>query len=350
MGRLMMSLGLIVQTLVSGGSFGAAAGEECMPAGGLSFVCGPSAAEDLMRVPATSWIIGSGMTEKGGPGKLHLINAETKIWEILYPGESPRDMPDGAAYPGCPGPPDAKTFGAHGIAIRDDGKRNSTVLAVNHGREAIEIFRLDSAGTKPEIRWVGCVPMDEKTYVNSVAFLPDGGFVATKFFDPKAPGGFRSILERKATGGVVEWHPESGVRQIPGTDLSGANGIVVSGDGQSIYVAAWGTQELVRYKRGTGTVRKDAVPVGFFPDNLRWAPDGTILVAGQNGGTKTDGGFAGFKGWTVAKLHPETLKLTEVYKDSGESPLQNASVAIEVDGMLWIGTFGGDRVAYMPMK
>ena len=350
MRRLIITLEWLALTVVSGGSGRTAAGEECPPAAGLNFVCGLVAAEDLVRVPGTHWIIGSGMAEKGKPGKLHLINAESRSWEVLYPGASSLNALDARSYAGCPGAPDAQTFGAHGIALRDDGDRAGTVLAVNHGREAIEVFRLDSSGVKPEIRWVGCVPMDSNTYVNSVAFLPGGGFVATRFFDPKAPGGFGSIMERKPTGGVLEWHPESGIWQIPGTELAGANGIVVSKDGKTIYVAAWGASELVRFTRTNGSAQKTAVPVSFFPDNLRWAPDGTILVAGQNAGAKTDGGFPGFKGWTVAKLDPATLKVTEVLKDRGESPMQNASVAIDVDGTLWIGTFGGDRVAYRSVK
>ena len=65
-----------------------------------------------------------------------------------------------------------RTFGAHGIAIRDDGRRTATLLAVNHGREAVEIFKLDAAGAKPAIRWIGCVPMDKSVSLNSVAFLP----------------------------------------------------------------------------------------------------------------------------------------------------------------------------------
>jgi hypothetical protein len=44
------------------------------------------------------------------------------------------------------------------------------------------------------------------------------------------------------------------------------------------------------------------------------------------------------------------VKVTEILKDRGESPLQNASVAIDVDGTLWIGPFSGNRVAYRPLK
>ena len=323
--------------------------EACPPSAGWNYVCGPVGAEDLVRVPQTNWIVGSGMAENQNPGKLHLINTDKKDWDTLYPTAGARHELDAKTYHACPGPPDAGKFGAHGIAIRDDGNLMSTLLAVNHGREAIEVFRINVAGKRPSIQWIGCVPMDETIYVNSVAFLPGGGFVFTKFFDPKAPEGFGSIMQGKPTGGAYEWHPDTGVQSIGGTDLAGANGIEVSKDGKSIYVAAWGTQELVRFSRQNGSVKKDAVKVDFNPDNLRWAPDGMILVAGQTRNPDAPGGF-GFKGWKVVKLNPETMELIEVAKDLGESSLQNASVAIDVDGTLWIGSFQADRVAYGQAK
>ena len=47
---------------------------------------------------------------------------------------------------------------------------------------------------------------------------------------------------------------------------------------------------------------------------------------------------------------PFAIRKEEILKDNGASPLQNASVAIEVDGVLWIGPFSGNRVAYQPLK
>jgi hypothetical protein len=322
--------------------------DECPPAAGLNYVCGPVGAEDLVQIPGTHWIIGSGMAENNNPGKLHLIDTEKKSWEILYPGKSAQNELDAISYPACAGPPDIAKFGAHGIAIRDDRNGRSTVLAVNHGREAIEVFKLNAAGETPSIRWVGCVPMDETIYVNSVAFLPGDGFVFTKFYDPKNRPPFGNNIGQKPTGGVFEWHPETGVRPIAGTELSFANGIEVSKDGKSLYVAAWGAQELVRFTGSNGSIKKDVVKIDFSPDNLRWAPDGKILVAGQNRESSTAGGMSPFKGWTVAKLDPETMEVSEIFKDHGESPLQNASAAIDVDGTLWIGSFRADRVACKP--
>jgi len=320
--------------------------EECAPSAGWNYICGPEGAEDLVQISGTRWVIASGMAEDGRPGKLHLIDTEKKAWETLYPGPEAKNEPDPGSYPACTEPPDPDSFGAHGIAIRDDGSRTGTLLAVNHGREAIEVFRISISGDKPSIRWTGCVRMEKDIFVNSVAFLPDGGMAFTKFFDPQSPSGFGSMMEGAPTGGVYEWHPETGIAPVPGTELSGANGIVVTEDGLSIYVAAWGTRELVRFTRGNGAVDKTAVKTDFAPDNLRWAPDGTILVAGQVPDSGGAGGIAGFKGWAVVTLDPETMKLNEVARDRGESPLQNASVAIDVSGVLWIGSFRSDRVAY----
>jgi hypothetical protein len=341
---------LSLMFVVAANSWQALAVEECPPVGGISFICGPSAVEDLVHIPGTRWLIGSGMTERGTPGKLHLIDTGNKSWEVQYPGANPLNILDAQSFPACPGAPDAKSFGAHGIAISRDGGRNPMVLAVNHGREAIEVFRLNTAGTKPAIRWIGCVPMSEGTYINSVALLPDGGFVATKFYDTKAPGGFNSIFSGGTTGGVLEWQPKTGVKPLTGTELAGANGIEISKNGKWIYVAAWGTQEVVRFSRGDGPLKKDVVKIGFAPDNLRWAPDGKLLVAGQNMTPNPSGGFPRFKGWTVVKLDPETLKFAEITKDDGSSPLQNVSAAIEVDGMLWLGVYLGNRIGYKPAK
>ena len=341
---------LFAAAMTAGIGFCIAAAEQCAPFGGLNFVCGPVGVEDLVRVPGTRWIIGSGMAERGHSGRLHLIDADKKTWEVMYPGDHPRNELDAKSYSSCTGAPDVKTFGAHGIAIRDDGNRAATILAVNHGREAIEIFKLNAAGEKPAIRWVGCVPVEKSISLNSVAFLPGGGFVATKFYDPTSPDGFGAMMAHKVTGGVLEWQSGSGIRPIAGTELSGANGIEVSKDGKTLYVAAWGSQELVRFADFNGAMQKTVVKVNFSPDNLRWAPDGNILVTGQNIQTNAAGNTTGFKGWTVARLDPETMKVSEILKDNGESPMQNASVAIEVDGTLWIGPFAGDRIAYKPLK
>jgi hypothetical protein len=97
-------------------------------------------------------------------------------------------------------------------------------------------------------------------------------------------------------------------------------------------------------------MQRTVVKVNYSPDNLRWDQDGKILVAGQNIQTNAAGNVTGFKGWTVAKLDPESMKVTEILRDGGESPMQNVSVAIDVEGTLWMGPFSGNRLASKPLK
>ena len=83
---------LIIGAAALGGSGRAAAAEPCNPAGKLDFVCGPLNSEDLVQVPGTEWIVASGMDGDGaGPhGTLHLVNARSKSWKVLFPGAKDR--------------------------------------------------------------------------------------------------------------------------------------------------------------------------------------------------------------------------------------------------------------------
>ena len=74
-------------------------------------------------------------------------------------------------------------------------------------------------------------------------------------------------------GELWEWHPSSAWQKVPGTEAAGPNGLEISKDGKTLYVASWGSQSLIRVSRGQTPVKKDAVPLGFRVDNLRSAPD-----------------------------------------------------------------------------
>jgi hypothetical protein len=327
----------------------AAAAEGCAPFGNLKFVCGPEAAEDLVRVGDSPWLVTSGLAEGGNPGHLRLINTSDKSWAIFYPTAGATATPDAQRFPNCPAPPDATKFSAHGITLRSLGGGRHELLVVNHGgREAIEFFELRTGGAKPTIQWRGCVPMPADTYINSVVPLRDGGFIATHFYSP-SKGGINSVFARQVTGGLHEWHPGRAVTLIPGTELSGANGLAVSNDERVIHVAAWGTRELVRFERNGGTVTKRSVPVNFAPDNLRWSANGrTLLVAGQKFVAR-EGGPASLDGWAVVRVDPDSLAVTLLHDADATAPFQGVSVAIEVDDQIWVGPFRGDRVGYFPL-
>lgn len=345
--RTMNGIGSLMLIGAMATPVGAAAPAGCVPDGDLHYLCGLEAVEDLVRVEDSRWLLGSGLGGQNRPGTLVLVDTKARTAEVLYPKPGAVARPDAKRFPDCTDPPDPAKFNAHGIAIRAASGGGHEFLVVNHGgREAVESFHVDLAGGRPALTWQGCVHMPPDTSINSLDVLPDGGFIATLFYTP-SKGGFGAVFAREVTGGLLEWHPGRAVVPIPGAELSGANGILVSEGGRVIHVAAWGTRELVRFERNGNTLTRRSVPVDFAPDNLRWTRDGKLLVAGQKFAPRREGP-AGLDGWTVAVVDPVTLQVTKLREVDATAPFQGVSSAVEVDGEIWVGPFRGDRIAWFP--
>ena len=166
--RILSSVLLLMLSCVAA----SAEDDECNAAGEYHFVCGPKNAEDLVLVPATPWIISSGMAPKAA---IYLIDSQTKAWTELYPGKAPRALQDLETYGACPGSPDPNNFISHGLNLRPGENGHSTLYVVGHGeREAIEVFDVNANGEQPVLTWTGCVTMPEGMAANSVASLSDG--------------------------------------------------------------------------------------------------------------------------------------------------------------------------------
>src|SRR6202035_222261 len=106
---------------------------------------------------------------------------------------------------------------------------------------------------------------------------------------------------------VWEWHTGTGWKIVPGSEASGPNGLEISKDGKWFYIGGWGSQSFIRLSRGQTPVKRDAVPVGFHLDNLRWAPDGSLFAAGQ-------GGTAPSQTSNIGKLNTTTMKFRELVR------------------------------------
>lgn len=329
---------------------GAVAADACAPSGDLQMICGPEAVEDLVRVGRTQWLIGSGMAEGGKGGHLRLIDTRARRWENLYPAGGPAAARDAKRFPDCAAEPDAAKFSAHGIALRDAGGGRTELLVVNHGgREAIEYFAVLQAAGKPAVQWLGCVPLPPDVSANSVAPMPDGGFV-TSLFNRPSQGGIDAVFAREITGGILRWSPGGRVTEIPGTQVSGANGIAVSQDGRVIHLAAWGTRDLVRFEWKGNTLSKRSVPLGFAGDNLRWSEDGRSLLVGGQKFVPRKGGPASLDGWSVVRVDPDTLEV-KLLRDAGpKETMQAVTVGVEVGDQIWVGQFRGNQVGWFPKR
>jgi hypothetical protein len=335
-----------------------AAASTCNADGPLNYVCGLKSAEDIVQLGTSDWLVTSGLAPVGqdpakSPGRMYLVNHRTKDFEEFFPGPNPVFEHDTKMFGECPGPLSTNNFSSHGLALRDLGSNQYHMYMTSHGeREAIEAFRIDASGQKPSIAWIGCVVLPEKTFSNGVAILSDGGFVTTKFSESIGSEAFATIMRGEVSGVVYEWHPGGKVAAVPDTELSGANGIVLSPDERWMFVAAFGTREIVRFDRSAKPMTKQSVQIDITPDNLRWSADGKLYTAGGNHIPPAQAAECQnppcSTGWSVYEIDPQSLQASRVTGADQMAALQGASTALPVGNEIWIGTYSGDRVGYLP--
>jgi len=340
--------------------FAGAAEDDCDASGEYAFVCGPKNAEDLVHVPDTKWIIASGMAPDAA---IYLINSQQKTWTELYPAKAPRALQDMEKYGACPGSPDPNNFVTHGLNIRPGANGHSTLYVVGHGgREAIEVFDVDANGEMPVLTWTGCIKTPDSMAANSVASLGDGSLLVTIPLHTGIP--ISDALAGKLTGGVYEWSPgDIGFTMVQGTELPYANGIEVSADGQEFYVASSGLFTVGAYSNSNPAwLLRSSKPFAFVPDNLHLGSDGNLLTAGLNVLDPACGDvpqseefdlekFASCpRPFTVLSIDPQSMQSKTLASGPANEHFSNITMALTVDGELWIGTFAGDRIAYRSMK
>jgi hypothetical protein len=317
----------------------------CDPAGNVKFICDQLAPEDLAIVPGSEWVISSGMAANGA---IRAINLRDKTTTVLFPAPNAREQFDRKTYASCPGPIPAtekERFRAHGLYLRPGRNQSHTLFVVHHGdRESIEIFQLDARAKPPVLTWTGCAVAPDPIGLNSVVGLQDGGFITTNFSprgqDQAARG---RMMAGENNGELWEWHTASGWQKVPGSEAAGPNGIEISKEGKTLYIGGWGSQSVIRMSRGQTPAKRDSVNVGFRVDNVRWAPDGTLLAAGQ-------GGVAPMQTSNVARVDPSTLKVTQLVNYPNSDVFGTGTVAIQIGSELWVGSVRGDRIAVFPTK
>ena len=317
----------------------------CAPADGVEFVCGLEAPEDLVVLPGDEWVVAGAYSGRGG---INLIRAKDRFKVFAYPTEQVMDRFETKTYGGaCPGPPDASTkakFQIHGLSLVPGTNSIHRLFAVLHGgRESVEVFEVDARRATPTITWIGCAVAPEPIGLNSVRGLTNGGFVASNFLARTGGPDIKAVMAGQKNGEVWEWSPGSEWRKVPGTEAAGANGLEVAPDGRGLYIAAWGGQSLIRTSREAGASMRPLrheVPLGFRVDNIHWARDGSLLVAGQ-------GEVPGSS--IVVKIDPGTLTVREILRHRDTPAFGAATAAVEVGRELWVGSFRGDRLAIFPL-
>jgi len=362
MKNLILAITLVAAALVSSRSVDAQA-PSCAPAAGLTFICGYTNVEDLVVVPNTRWLLGSGMAPGSG---LHAIDTQAKaVRKVFAPGVATARA-DKTRFGGCPGPLDAKQAALHGLALRPAAGGRFTVYATNHGgRESIEVFELSvgrgsqgSPGEPPVVTWIGCVLLPPTLAANSVAAFSDGTLLATVLIRPGMT--FQDAFAGKNTGVVLQWRPGTpGFVELKGTELVANNGIETSPDDREFYVASTPTRRVYAFSRAT----PEKGPLRFAqlrevgPDNVRWTADGRLITAGMiddepacGGRPKDEAGIRCPMGYAVVTIDPKTMAATEIARGARTPSFTGTAMAAVVGNELWLGSFLADRIAYRALK
>jgi sugar lactone lactonase YvrE len=324
---------------------------DCEAVGDLEFICDFINPEDIIAVPDTDLVVVSGYAG----GAIHFVSASSRTHRRVFPVADPIVQHDAATYPSCPGPIDpaeGEAFSAHGLNLRliEDGRY--LLYVVHHGfRESIEFFEIETRDSdtaeRPSMMWVGCVVAPESVLLNSVSPLPSGGFVTTGLsLQRDADGG-----TRVGTGVVWEWHPVDGWTIVPGSESPGGpNGIEASADGNWLYVNLHSGAQLMRLSRSRTPFEREVVDLTFYPDNIRWQTDGSLLIAGQGAVSmeriieclRT---FCSDMTSHVAVVNPDTLAIEGIVNFPANEVFFTATSALQVGDEIWVGSMRGDRIA-----
>ena len=145
---------------------------------------------------------------------------------------------------------------------------------------------------------------------------------------------------------------------LPGTELSGNNGIETSADNREFYVASTGSKRIVAFSRaGSSKPLRFAQLKEFAPDNVRLVGN-RLITAGMMwdepscGGTpkKPEDIFQCPHGWIADAIDPKTMAVTEIGRGPAAPPYTGTAMAMPVGDNLWLSSFVADRVAYRPLK
>ncbi|MBT6043604.1 MAG: WD40 repeat domain-containing protein [Gammaproteobacteria bacterium] len=311
---------------------------DCGQQGDAQMICGTRAPEDFEVTPDGRFLIVAKYGQ-GDDSPLDLFDLATQEFTAISLSSEPLS---GWGESAC-----TESIGdqvsPHGLSLSQRSTGEWQFYVVNHNvRESMEMYELLPEGDSWKLVWHGCVMADVP--YNDVAANPDGSFVATRPTAFLAEGD--NVFSGEATGNVAQWNATDGESVLPGTEIGYPNGVLISSDGRYAYISGWTTSDYHKYDLTTQQEVKQ-VDLGFMPDNLTWTPNGKILAAGIkgiDGNCPQESDFPCLQGFEVVQLDPDTSAITRVFDSKGRALINGTSVAIEVGGNVYVGSFQGERL------
>jgi len=345
----------IVLAVVTSGAGGIASADDvggCDGIDGIVPYCGFIHPEDLEVLGGGDRMIVSeyGSLDGSKAGALAVFSLRDATHVRVFPAATARsEKRAGWGDPACPGPP-SDAFDPHGI-FHGKIAGDTRLLVVNHGgRESVELFEIErDAGGDVALIWRGCVIAPQGAWLNDVAGLPDGEFVVTHMMTRASTSEaiYAAEASKAATGYVLAWSESGGWNEVQGTAGALPNGIEVSDDGSRLFVNYYFGDEVVAFDRSSGQRLWRASVNG--PDNSSWAADGRLLVASHEADLEDvmhcseHGGDFCPLAYAVVAIDRDT-GAHETLMTGGGAPFGGATVAVEVDGHYYLGSFAGDRI------
>ena len=325
--------GLLADTVMSG----------CETIANTQGVCGFPAPEDIDVLPGDRYLLLSPVVGMGHGDKLNLSVFDTQSLTaspVQYRQPSSDESWGDSA---CDKAPNEK-FSPHGVHVAQRASGQWQVLAVNHEREAVEIFEVIDEVGAPSLAWRGCVVMPQHANINDVAALPDGGFLVSHMFDRGTMEVMAAMQATKNTGYVWRWRPSKGLDKLPGSDGIVPNGVALSADGQSVFIAETGGKKIRKINYHSG---KEEGSVVLGPvDNISWAADGR-LIATQVTGPMPEDCFTTpgpcLTPFNVIAIDPNSLEFEVLHQQQGK-PMGMASVAVVLNNVIYAGSFKGHQL------
>jgi hypothetical protein len=356
---------------------------QCEQIGALEPICSFKNPEDMELLPDQTTLIVSqiGSLEMNQSGSLIFFNTQNNELRLAFPKKevktqeletadlkTPKDFKNwGAAS--CAQAKDEE-FSPLGISLKQRNDGAWQVAAINQAvGMRVDMFELLKQRIHYQLRWRGCVPLPEGTFLNDIALLRNGGFVASHMMRHPAPsilGISFPILKGQlgfATGYVLEWNPpmndqlaaplnaNSSIRILEDSHGALLNGIAVSADENEVFVSVYGNNELRKLDRRTG--KQLASTAIAHVDNLSWDKDGYLLAASLRGSQwehwtcirnpNQNCGLA----FSIVRINPQNLSNEVIFQHQG-APMGAATIAQQVGDFLFLGTFTGNRILKVP--
>ena len=260
---------------------------------------------------------------------------------------------------------DSMVLSPHGIDINERLDGSYQLAIVNHmPTETIELFELREINDAWSLTWRGCVNAPVHGYFNDVALSSNGSFYVSQMYDKNISLFMLAVLDntKEDTGYVYHWRRQNGFERLVNTDGAFPNGVELSDDENNLFINYAFGNKTSKYNLMSNSIEA-SFNMNGIPDNI--TVDGEYIWVGAQDHSGLDsliycGVFAKdvFEDpminqcplpFAAYQLRQSDLSLVNSYKYSN-TVMGTATVALSLNGQLYIGTYHGDRIASVELS